>query len=150
MDVGAQAAQSAVSAKVIFATVAGAISWVLTYSGLDQEAFAIFGALIAVDFVTGISKARALGQSITSNRARYGILSKASLLILPLVIALGAKGIGQDAGPLFAWMINLLIVSEVYSILGNIYAVRTRKELPEWDVISLMGQKIRDMFEREP
>ena len=143
-----QAASSAVSAKVVFATVAGVISWILTYAGIDQESFAIFGALIAVDFITGVSKARALGQSVTSNRARYGILSKASLLILPLVIALGAKGIGQDAGPLFAWMINLLIVSEVYSILGNIYAIRTRQELPEWDVISLMGQRIRDAFER--
>jgi hypothetical protein len=45
-------------------------------------------------------------------------------------------------------MINLLIVSEVYSILGNIYAVRTRNELPEWDVISIMGKRIRDFFER--
>ena len=139
--------ETAITAKVIFATLMSTLSALLTYTGIDTEVFGIFSAMIVVDFVTGIGKARQLGQSITSNKAKYGVLSKFSLVLLPIVMAAGAKAIGQDAGTLFVWGMNLLIVSEVYSVIGNIYALRTGIELPEWDVISLLGKRIRERFE---
>ena len=141
-------AEVAIVAKVTFSTLMAAISWVLTYTGIDVEVFGIFSALIVVDFVTGILKARRLNQRVTSNRAKYGVASKFSLVLLPIVMAAGAKAIGQDASTLFVWGMNLLIISEVYSVIGNIYTIRSGDELPEWDVISLLGRSIREKFER--
>jgi phage-related holin len=142
-----QTAEAALTAKVIFSAIGAALSWLLTYTGIDTEVFAIFSALIVVDFVTGIIKARQLGQRVTSNKAKYGVASKFSLVLLPIVMAAGAKAIGQDASTLFVWGMNLLIISEVYSVIGKIYTVRTGIELPEWDVISLLGKRIRERFE---
>lgn len=119
----------------------------LTYAGINEEVFFIFTVLVVIDFITGVSKAYAVGQSITSNKAKYGVVSKFSLLFIPIVMALGAKAVGQDGTVLFVWGMNLLILSEVYSIIGNIYTIRSKSELPEWDVISLLGKKIRQFME---
>lgn len=140
------AATASGTAKLLFGTLAAALGWVLTYTGINQEVFAIFSVLVVVDFATGIGKAYMLRQSITSNKAKYGVLSKFSLLFLPVVMALAAKGVGADMGTFFTWGMNLLILSELYSVIGNIYAIRSSKELPEWDVISLIGSKLRRQF----
>jgi len=140
------ATQSAITVKVVFFTVASYISWFLTYIGLDHEAIAIFTTLIVIDYVTGIWKAKTLKESITSHKMKYGIVSKLSLIILPITLALAAKISNENTTVFFNWGINLLIVSETYSIIGNIYSIRTGKELPEWDVIALLGKKIRDKF----
>jgi toxin secretion/phage lysis holin len=102
--------------------------------------------LVLIDYVTGILKARSLKQSITSHKMKYGILSKMSLIVLPIALALAAKISDENTTVFFNWMINLLVVSEAYSIVGNVYAIRTAKELPEWDVIALLGRKIRERF----
>jgi hypothetical protein len=39
-------------------------------------------------------------------------------------------------------MIGLLIMAEGYSILQNIYAVRTGKILPEYDVVSMILKSV--------
>lgn len=135
--------EATVTAKMLFFVLMNAISGVLTYAQIDIEVFSIFAGLIVVDFVTGIWKANTLGHSITSNKAKYGVISKFSLIFIPIVIALGAKAIGQDGTDLFVWGMNLLILSEVYSTIGNIYTIRSGNEMPEWDVISIIGKRIR-------
>ena len=147
MDKNTTIVTTATAAKVGFTSVLGAISWVLTYAGINKEVFAIFAVLVVIDFITGIGKAYILKQSITSNKAKYGVLSKFSLIFLPVVMALAAKGVGANATTFFTWGMNLLIMSELYSIIGNIYSIRNGKELPEWDVVALLGRKIREKFE---
>lgn len=129
--------------KTLFFSFFSGIAWVLTYANISVEIFSIFVSLIFIDFGTGLMKSWALKIAITSVKMRYGVASKFSLILLPVVIGLGAKAIGQDAKSLFVWGMNLLILSEVYSIIGNIYTIRTKKYLPEWDVIALLGAKIR-------
>jgi len=138
--------EAIVYTKVFFLAVASFFASILTYVGIDKEAFAIFTALVVIDFATGVTKAWYIGEHITSNKAKYGVFSKISLLLIPIVIAAAAKAIGADAKTFFVWALNLLIISEAYSIMGNIYSIRSKKELPEWDVISIIGKKIRDTF----
>ncbi len=132
--------------KLFFLALSGAVSALLIYAGADTEIFAIFTTLLIIDFVTGVAKAHTIGERVTSNKAKYGITSKLSLVLIPLVVAVSAKAIGEDATTLFKWSINLLVISEAYSIIGNIFTIRTKKELPEWDVISLIGKKIRNIL----
>lgn len=135
--------ESTVSYKALFSLYQLHLGILVTYLGLNGESFSLLAVLLLIDYVTGILKARAIEESITSNRMKYGIVSRLSLLLIPIVLAIGAKATGADFKFVLLVGINMLVISEVYSIISNIYAIRTRQELPEYDVISILGKKIR-------
>lgn len=118
-------------------------SGVLAYLEISQEPFTLFAILLIIDYLTGVMKAKVLGISITSNKMKYGIISKLSLLLIPITIAIGAKAVGADSHHILLAGMYILIFSEVYSIIGNIYSIRTKEELPEYDAVSVIGKKIR-------
>ena len=122
-------------------------AWALTYTGLPAEPAAILAVLMCVDFVAGISRARVLGEPVTSHRIKVGTISKCGVLTVPLVMALTAKGLGVDFNWIVGWTISVLILSESYSIIANVYTIRTGKIAPEWDAISLILSKIRSLFD---
>jgi len=129
---------------IIYNTLLAGFAMFLTYLGLNKEAFTLFAALLFIDYLTGVGKAGVLGQSITSNKMKYGIASKMVLLFIPIVLAIGAKIIKHDAEDILFVGINILVLSEVYSIIGNIYSMRTKEELPEIDAVAAIGKFIRD------
>lgn len=144
----AESSSAAVSAKVFFNIFTFCCGSALTYLGLDGEAFFLFSVLLIIDYMTGVAKAYRLNQHITSNRMKYGILSKLSLLLIPIVLAIGAKAVGADFKTVLLVGINILVISEVYSIIGNIYSIRTKDELPEYDVVAMIGKQIRTVLLR--
>ena len=129
-----------------FLAIASLFSALLLYLNISEEMFGIFTCLIVVDFVTGIWAAKAIHESITSNKAKYGLISKFSLLLIPIVLAAAAKAVGQDASNFFNWGVGLLVFSEAYSVISNIVVIRTGKALPEWDAIALLAKAIRERF----
>lgn len=129
---------------IIYNTLLAGFATLLTYLGLNKEAFTLFAVLLIIDYVTGVGKARIIGQSITSNRMKYGIASKMVLLFIPIVLAIGAKIINQPSDSILFVGVNILVLSEVYSIIGNIYSMRTKEELPEIDAVAAIGRFIRD------
>jgi phage-related holin len=135
--------ETSLSMKAAFLLVQGIISWLLLFAGLNSEAFYILSVLLIIDFMTGIWKAHALEQNVTSNKMKYGVISKLSLLIIPIAIGLGVRALGQSASQLLLISINILILSEMYSIIGNIYSARTGQELPEFDALSMIAKSIR-------
>ena len=137
-----------IAIKVIFNSTMVLLAGLLTYVGLDIFAFTALGYLLLIDYVTGVMKARSLGRRITSNKMKYGIASKFSLVFLPFVLALAAKAMGAEAGTFLYVGMNILILSEVYSIIGNIYAIRTHEELPEWDAVAALGKWVLKMLLR--
>jgi phage-related holin len=132
--------------KWIYNLFAVSLATFLTYLGIMKDPFLIFAYLLLIDYATGLLKARAIKESITSNKMKYGIASKLSLLLIPIVIALGAKGVGADFAFVLVSSMTVLIISEVYSIVSNIYAIRYGNELPEYDVVALIGHKIRGIL----
>lgn len=125
-----------------------AFAWVMTYTGLPSEAVVILAVLICIDFASGIGKSLAIGRPITSKRMRVGLISKLGLLIVPLVVALAAKGLTQDLAWVVDYVVNLMILSETYSVIANIYAMKKGKEAPEWDVMSILLKQIKNMVNR--
>lgn len=134
------------SGKVVFNLCTLHLSFMMTYLNINGESFMLFSILLFIDYITGILKAKALGKSITSNRMKYGVISKLSLLIIPVVLAIGAKAIGTDFKTILLVGINILVLSEVYSIIGNLYSIRTHDELPEYDVVAMLGKKVRNIL----
>jgi hypothetical protein len=47
------------------------------------------------------------------------------------------------------WGLSILIMAEGYSSIQNIYAVRTGKILPEYDVISIILRKLSDFLKEK-
>lgn len=139
-------AEGFASLKLIFNSATIGLAGMLSYLGLNKEAFTIFGYLLLIDYVTGVLKAKTLGQCITSNKMKYGLISKFSLVLIPLVLALAAKSLHGDAGAMLYIGMNILILSETYSIIGNVYTIRTKEQLPEWDAVAALGHKIRSML----
>lgn len=129
--------------KVFFNSFLLAISTFMFYLGIDVEAFTMFSVLLVVDYATGLMKARAINESITSNKMKYGVASKLSLVIIPIVLAVGGKAMCIDITNIIFVSVNLLVLSELYSIISNVYAIRTKEELPEYDVVSIIGRKIK-------
>lgn len=128
--------------------VLAAGAWVLTYVGLPIEPALMLGALMTLDFFSGIGRAHALREQITSRRMKSGIASKLLLLFIPLAVALAAKGLGQDWSYLVSFCVSAMILSELYSFISNIYAMKTGDDLPELDVIKMLGKHIRTALER--
>ncbi len=79
---------------------------------------------------------------------KYGLISKLSLLIIPIVLAMGAKATGADYHYILLSGMYILILSEVYSIIGNIYCMNTGEELPEYDAVAMLGKQIRNILIR--
>ena len=122
-------------------------AWALVYTGVPAEPAAILTVLMCVDFVAGVSRARVMGEPITSHRMRVGAISKCGVLTVPLVMALTAKALGSDFQWLVQWTVSLFVLSEAYSIIANVYTARTGIAAPEWDAVSLVLKKVRNMVD---
>ena len=135
--------------KIVWNTFVVLFSGVLAYLEISQEPFTLFALLLILDYITGLTKAKTLGQTITSNKMKYGLISKLSLIIVPLVVAIGAKALGADSHYILSSGMYILILSEVYSIIGNIYSTRTKEEFPEYDALAMIGKQIRIILLRQ-
>jgi len=76
----------------------------------------------------------------------WGILTKATILTIPMILALVALGLGYD----FIWLIDIvikiLVLHEGISIITNMISIRQNKNIINADIISVMLLKIREVF----
>lgn len=123
------------------------IASAITYLGLDAEKLTILALLMAIDMITGTVKAYVVKSDITSRRWIAGFLSKMVVLLVPFTIALMAKGVDFDIKWFVGLCISILVVAEAYSIVGNIYTIKTGEEVKEIDAVSAIIQALRKIFE---
>ncbi len=111
----------------------------------DQDTITALIILMTIDIITGIIKSgKTKGwASIKSTILAAGLLSKLVLLLVPMIVAYTGKGIGVDMVFLVKGTLTVLILSEAYSALGNIQAIRTGKEVPEFDAVAVLLKSIR-------
>lgn len=118
--------------------------------GLSSESYAILALFMVIDTIIGIIKAYVLygGRSIKSQKLTLGIVKKLTVLIVPLLLAWGGRGAGIDLTLIAQSAIGVLVLSELYSILGGIYSIRTKEEIHEFDAVSLFLRKMQTFIER--
>lgn len=117
------------------------------YLNIPQEQLTILGVLMVLDTITGIAKVYKVDpRSITSHALAVGILKKFLTVILIYTLALVGKGVNIPPEHFVEWGLSILIMSEWYSALQNIYAVRTGVVLPEYDVISIILKKLGEVI----
>lgn len=113
----------------------------------DQTAWLITSltVLMVVDTLSGIMLSIKVDgmSSITSRKLTAGVVAKSLILLLPFLFAMVAKGFGINFDTYLFGAVGLLVLAELYSVLGNIQSYKTGKRLPEIDVVSLALNKIR-------
>lgn len=120
------------------------------FVGISYDVYTAFSALLLIDVITGIiASAKIDGvRSITSKRLSFGLVSKLLLLMIPISIALAGKSIGSDLEELVDSSFFILTASELYSVIGNIYAVKIGERVPEFDAVSVILGNIRRVLEK--
>lgn len=113
------------------------------YLGIDANVVEVLFILMVVDTILGSVKAIQLGNKFTFKKLMWGIVTKLSVLIIPMVIALVAKGLSFD----FKWFVlailNILIVAEGFSAISNILSIKTKKNVENVDFISMLLKSVR-------
>jgi hypothetical protein len=116
---------------------------VFVYLGIDGDVVEVLFVLMCVDTVLGATKAVVLGKLFTFKKLLWGFVTKLSVLIIPMVMALVAKGLSFD----FKWFVlailNVLIVAEAFSSMTNILSIKSKKNVENVDFISLLLKAIR-------
>ena len=130
-------------------------SWYVTgvfifeYLQIPWTQVLILTILMMADFAAGVSKQISLNpKELTSHKAWIGLMKKIWTLWSIFVIALVMTWVGPEWSfdIYLTWFIALLIVAEGYSVLQNIYVIRTGKDVTEYDVVSLIIKRMWESF----
>ena len=129
--------------------IAYGVAFLVGSVGLSVESFSILGVLVVVDTFTGVTRAMVIHgkRSFTSTKLTSGVLSKSFIVCVPLLVAWSGKGAGIDMTGLAQGVLSVLIIAELYSTLGNIYAIHIRKDVKEFDAIAFILHRVRDVVE---
>lgn len=120
----------------------------LVYLDISTEQFAILATLLGIDYITGIVKTCRIDNGLKSHRAISGLFTKGSILFLVLALALMGKGLGIDISSYLNIFVGALIISETYSIFGNVNSAISGKHVEEFDAVSAVISKVREGIEK--
>lgn len=122
-----------------------------SYLQLDQEMFVIYSVLLFIDYFTGLIR-WIMHKNLKSKTAIAGIVSKMVLILLVFSVGLMWVLMHQDMKTMMSWLITALALAELYSIVWNIYEIRTGKKATEYDaitaVLSFILEKIKVAVEK--
>lgn len=120
---------------------------IFQYLNVPTEQFWILATLMLIDFATWVGKQFRIDRSeIKSHLAWLWLMKKIATLMSVLSIALILKGIVIDDHKYLTSVLGIFIMAEWYSTIQNVYAIRTGKILPEFDVLSLFIKTIGEFF----
>lgn len=113
---------------------------------MDSKGVEILTWLMAIDTVFGVTKTIALDQKFRFERLMMGFVSKISVLLLPMTVALIGIGLSFN----FKWFVDttvdLLIVSEGISIFTHFVSIKQKEEVKNDDLVSQIINAIRNAF----
>ena len=136
---------------IILNTITIVIATLLTAINIPVASFYTLTLLMIFDFILGIGKSYRMCIPITSYKMKLGALSKLGLLIIVISFGIVATHSGiviENMHTYLQWVLALFMLSELYSIISNVYAMKKGEELPEFEVLSLLGGKLKLIMER--
>ena len=99
---------------------------VFMYLGIKTGGVKALFVLMLIDSFLGIVKALRLGHKFSFKKLAWGMVAKLTILIIPMVIALMAKGLNLDFNYFVVIVMDILIVSEGISCITNILSIKTK------------------------
>lgn len=119
---------------------------VFVYLGIKTGTVKILFYLMMIDSVLGILKALRLNYKFSFKRLGWGMVSKLSLLFIPMILALIAKGLNLEFSLFVVAAMNILIVNEGISCITNILSIKTKKQIENNDYVTMLLQSIRRLL----
>ena len=117
---------------------------IFMYLEMDVEIVKILSYLMLMDTFLGIIKTIVLNNPFSFKKLALGFVSKLAVLLIPTALALMSKGLNYN----FKWFVtivmDLLIVSDGISIISNIIAIKSKKEVENFDAMTLILKSIRN------
>lgn len=111
---------------------------------INVDTVKILTALMVMDTVLGILKALRLEQQFSFNILTWGFVTKLAVLIVPMTLGLVGKALTFD----FTWFIDatldILVLSEGFSIITNVLAIREKKHIKNTDIMTKLLNVIRN------
>jgi phage-related holin len=122
-----------------------AVYLAFVFLNIDTDVVKILTWLMLIDTISGIIKSFAIKKHFDFKILFFGGCSKLLVLLIPMTLALVAKGISKsyDFTPVLDSVLRLLVVSEGLSIITNFYVIKTKKEVKNFDIISMLLSAIR-------
>lgn len=122
-----------------------AIYLAFIFLNIDTDIVKILTWLMLIDSLSGIVKALIISKSFDFKLLFFGLCSKILVLLIPMTLALVAKGISKtyDFTPVLDAVLRVLVVSEGLSIITNLYVIKTKKEVKNFDIISMLLSALR-------
>ena len=120
----------------------------ILYFNIPQEALWVLGTLMIIDTITGVAKQYKVESIwITSKRMTTWVVTKFVTLLCLLSGWLVINFLKIDPEYYIQTVLSVLIMAEFYSIIQNVYAVRTGVILPEYDVISIALKRLTGVIQ---
>jgi toxin secretion/phage lysis holin len=118
--------------------------------GFVPQTLSLFMILMVFDIITGIYRTYIVegGNAIQSRIGIKGVLSKMMLLVILFSVAITSKIIGFDPETYVNGAIVVLALGELYSIIGNIHSAHTGKPKSEFDAVTVLLKKLRDILDK--
>jgi len=137
--------------EITFVTIVKNAAYIpAIFIGLSAQSYAILAVLMVVDTIFGVLRVGIVhgGEHIRSYRLSAGILSKLTIIGVPLMIAWAGQGVGINLVMVAQGAISMLILAQLYSILGNVYSIRVGKDVQEFDAVSWVLHRLQKTIER--
>lgn len=118
--------------------------------GLPPDSMIILAGLMVTDTILSVIRTMIIhgGNSFRSRILAHGVTSKLLVLFIPIIIVYTGKGAGLNFLPIAMGTISILVLAESYSVLGHIQSIRTKKDVKEFDAVSLVLKNIREILEK--
>lgn len=106
------------------------------FLGIKTGTVEVLFYLMIIDSVLGIAKAIRLGYKFSFKRLGWGMVTKISLLVIPMILALIGKGLDYNFTKFVVAAMNILVVNEGISCVTNIISIKTKKAIENTDYIT--------------
>lgn len=120
------------------------------FLGFTPDAGAVLITLMIIDTVAGVTRSAAVNglPSITSSIGTRGLLAKILTLLGLISLAVAFKGIGYDAQAAIQGVVTVFILAELYSIVGNIHSILTKKPKAEYDAMAFLVGVVKTALQK--
>lgn len=126
--------------------VKGVFYSLFVFLGIKTGTVNVLFWLMVLDSFLGVVKALRLGYKFSFGRLAWGIVLKISVLFIPLIVALIAKGLKLDFSIFVVTIMNILIVNEGISCITNIISAKKKKAVKNNDYVTLLLMSIRKVL----
>ena len=119
---------------------------ILEYFGMSQETLIILTVMLVLDWLFWVIDAY-IQENLQSKLMVTGLIKKMTRWCLPFIVIAVIRWAGFDNVDLISTaLLSILIVAEGYSIVGHIYSINYKEQLPELDALKALFEWIAKLF----